>query len=187
MPRQLDARGPTVTVSGEAVPRSLIVAGVTVILLGLAGLGILTVNPGTGEAEVDDVRAQFRHVVEALADGDGDIACAAMAPEVVAAFTEGVADGVVTGRTCEELVGRLAVARTPEASTALRGVEIVDIRIVMVGDEALELPDRAEVDLDEGMVVFGRRSGCAGSMDCWELVDADALLVLAAPDQGGRP
>ena len=187
MPRELDTRGSTVTVSGEAVPRSLIVAGVAVILLGLAGLGILAANPGSGEAELDDVRARFRHVVEALADGDGDTACAAMTPEVVAAFTGRVADEDVTVRTCEELVERLAVARTAEASTALRGVEIVDIRVVMVGDEGLELPDRADVELDEGTVVFGRRSACAGSMECWELVDADALLVLAAPDQGGRP
>jgi hypothetical protein len=171
----------TVTVSGEEVPSPLFVAGVLVILLGVAGFWVLGRNLGSGEAELDDVRARVRSFAEYMADGDGERACSMMEPGMADAFVARAAQLIeadVSG--CSELVAELASARPSGQSTELRGVTIVDVRIVQVGDELNPLPDRAEVDVGGGTVILRRTTGCAGAPRCWQVTDGGPLFRLAA-------
>ena len=178
----------TVRVSGEDVPASLFWSGLLVILLGVAGFWVLAQNLGSGEAELDDVRAQARSFAEYLADGDGERACAMMEPAAAGAFAEAAMPALVgTPADCVELVVALASARDPQQSTFLRGVPFAEVRIVDVGPELNSFPDRAEVDVSGRTAVLSRVQGCAGAPRCWLVRDGGPPIEFAIPAQPGAP
>ncbi|MBU1226764.1 MAG: hypothetical protein KJ698_06110 [Actinobacteria bacterium] len=175
-----------VHVAGEMVPAGLFWAGIVVIVLGALGFWVLAGNLGAGDAEAGDVRSRFRSFAEAVADGDGAAACAMIEEANAAAFAERAALnlGIEPG-TCTEMIDAFAAGRTDQASTLLRGVEILDVRM-LGGDAAIELPpDRAEVAIEAGTVTFSRDAGCAGSSDCWIVTDGGPVFRMADPTRGG--
>ncbi len=181
-----DQPQPAVTIGGEDIPTGVVVAGIVVIALGVAGFWVLANNTGTGDVETDDVRARFRSFVEAVADGDGEGACAMMVDETATAFAERAALILgVEDPSCVEMVAAFAAERTPEASTSVRGIAIVDVRLPEADVEPPAPPSRAEVDISEGTVVLEREEGCAGSPACWSVSDGGPVFRLADPTGEG--
>jgi len=185
MTHRADQPQPTVHFAGEQVPSGLFFSGMLVIALGIAGFWVLANNTGTGDAEAGDVRSRFRSFAEAVADGDGDTACEMTTPGGAEAFAERAALnlGVEPG-SCAEMIGAFEDGRTPEASTLLRGVEIMEVRMLGADEATAMPPDSAEVQIEAGTVVFERATGCAGSPDCWMVVDGGPVYRKADPTRG---
>lgn len=177
---------PAVHFAGEQVPSGLFFAGILVVALGIAGFWVLANNTGTGDAEAGDVRSRFRSFAEAVADGEGSAACGMITGAGADAFAERAALnlGAEPG-SCEEMIEAFADGRSPEASTLLRGAEIIEVRMLGADEATAMPPESAEVEIEEGTVVFKRATGCAGSPDCWMVLDGGPVYRMADPTRGG--
>jgi len=182
--RNVVEREPTTRIGGEDIPSVLVGAAILVILLGIAGFWVLARNTGTGDAEAADVRARFRSFAEAVADGDGSAACDMIVPEIAESFAERAALNLGSEPgTCPEMIVGFADGRSPDHSTLIRGVEVLDVRMLGADTATNMPPESAEVEIEAGVVSFERRSGCAGAVDCWLVHDGGPIFRMADPSR----